>query len=82
MNEVENLLSSNKWLLFFRVPKLMVLYEALTAKTPSVSAIIQEIGFLFKRNVHTSEIFKNAVKVRLYNAKSIFLIHASIETAF
>ena len=63
MEKVENIHNSNKWLLFFRVPKLIVLYEALTAENPSVSAIIQEIGFLFQRNAHTSEDFKSAVNV-------------------
>ena len=66
MEAVESVHNSNKWLLFFRVPKLIVLYEALTAKNPSIPAIIQEIGFLFQRNVHTSEVFKSAVKVSQY----------------
>ena len=63
MEKIENVHSSNKWLLFFRVPKLIVLCEALTAEKPSVPAIIQEIGFLFQRNAHTNEGFKSAVKV-------------------
>ena len=63
MGKVENLHNSNKWLLFFRVPKLIVLYEALTAESPSVPAIIQEIGFLFQRKAHTNESFKSAVTV-------------------
>ena len=63
MKKVENLLNSNKWLLFFRVPKLILLYEALTAEKPSVPAIIQEIGFLFQRNAHANEGFRSAVEV-------------------
>ena len=63
MKKVENIHNSNKWLLFFRVPKLIVLYEALTAEVPSLYAIIQEIGFLFQRNAHKNEDFKCAVEV-------------------
>ena len=65
--KVENLCNNNKWLYFFRVPKLMVLHEALTTENPSVHTIIQEIGFLFKRNAHASESFKSAVKVSKYS---------------
>ena len=61
--EVASLHRCNKWLLFFRVPKLMVLYKVLTADNPSVSSIIQEVGFLFKRDAHTSANFKDAVEV-------------------
>lgn len=61
--QIENAYNSNKWLLFFQVPKLRVLYDTLTAKKPSVSTIIQEIGFLFQRNAHTNEDFKSVVKV-------------------
>ena len=63
MEKVKSLHDSNKWLLFFRVPKLIMLYEALTTEKPSVVTIIQEIGFLFQRNAHTNKGFKSAVKV-------------------
>ena len=70
MHEVEKLYIHNKWLLFFRVPKLKVLYKTLTADKPSITTIIQEIGFLFQRNAHTSEGFQSAIKV-CYNCISL-----------
>ena len=66
MNKLEEVHSSYKWLLFFRVPKLMMLYEALAAEKPSVPAIIKEVGFLFKRDPDTRESLGTAITVNFY----------------
>ncbi len=50
LTEVEGLHAKYRWLLFFRVPKLMILYELISAEVLSPSTIISEIGFLFQND--------------------------------
>ena len=64
VGEVEQLHNSNEWLLFFRIPKLTVLYETLTSEKCDVAMIQQEIGFLFQRDVATRQKLHAAIEVR------------------
>ena len=66
VNKLEKVHSTYKWLLFFRVPKLMMLYEALAAEEPSIPTIINEVGFLFKRDPDTRELLSTAIEVNFY----------------
>ncbi len=63
INTMEELHSSYKWLLFFRVPKLMILCDLLRADKPCVSEIVQEIGFLFQRDAVSRALLQNVVRV-------------------
>ena len=63
---MEKVHEDNKWLLFFGVPKLMILNDALSAYPPCISTIIQEISFLCKRNVSYRGKIEEAVKVTSY----------------
>ena len=63
INKVEELHTSYKWLLFFRVPKLMILYDLLRADKPCISEIVQEIGFLFKRDAASRALLQGVVMV-------------------
>ena len=47
MQHVDELRSQYDWLLFFSVPKLLILYHMLQAQNPNVGAIVHEISFLF-----------------------------------
>ena len=46
MQRVTDLRSQYSWLLFFSVPKLLVLYHLLRKETPDLEAIVHEISFL------------------------------------
>lgn len=61
--KLENLHESYKWLLFFRVPKLLVLYDCLSVDVPLVDAVTTEVCFLFRRDQDTKKKLKSAVKV-------------------
>ena len=63
VREVDDLHSTNEWLLFFRVPKLMNLYETLQQSNPPVAAVAQEIGFLFKKDLITREVLQCSIQV-------------------
>ena len=65
IKEVEQLHNSNKWLLFFRIPKLIALYEILKSKRCDVSKtrIHQEVGFLFQRDATTRQELDKALEV-------------------
>ena len=63
MNKVEELHTSYKWLLFFRFPKLMVLYDLLRADKPCISEIVQEIGFLFQRDANSRALLQSVAMV-------------------
>ena len=65
IKEVEQLHNSNKWLLFFRIPKLIALYQILKSKRCDVSKtrIHQEVGFLFQRDVTTRQELDKALEV-------------------
>ena len=64
ISEVEQLHNSNKWLLFFRIPKLLMLYKVLTSESCNVTTIHQEIGFLFQRDVTSRQELNKALEVR------------------
>ena len=63
IKEVEQLHNSNEWLLFFRIPKLIVLYEILKSERCDTARIYQEIGFLFHRDATTRQELHKAVEV-------------------
>lgn len=63
ITEVEQLHNSNKWLLFFRIPKLTVLYKVLTSESCDITRIHQEIGFLFQRDVNSRQELNKALQV-------------------
>lgn len=63
ISEVEQLHNSNKWLLFFRIPKLLLLYKVLTYESCDVTRIHQEIGFLFQRDVTSRQELNKALQV-------------------
>lgn len=46
MHSVDELRAKYDWLLFFSVPKLLLLYHLLQAEDPNVDAIMHEISFL------------------------------------
>lgn len=46
LQHVNKLRNQYEWLLFFRVPKLLLLYNLLQAEHPNVGAIMHEINFL------------------------------------
>ena len=46
MGQVDKLRNQYHWLLFFSVPKMLLLYHLLQEKEPNVEAIVREISFL------------------------------------
>ena len=60
MQHVAELRSQYNWLLFFSVPKLLLLYHQLQEENPSVEAIVHEISFLCSNEQAT---WKNAHKL-------------------
>ena len=46
MQQVDELRNQYHWLLFFSVPKMLLLYHLLQEKKPNVEAIVHEISFL------------------------------------
>ena len=46
MQSVDELRNKYDWLLFFSLPKLLVLYHLLRAEDPNLEAIVHEISFL------------------------------------
>ncbi len=67
VDKLEEVHSHYKWLLFFRAPKLMMLYETLVAEKPSIPTIINEVGFLLKRDPDTRELLSTAIEVSFYS---------------
>ncbi len=50
-------------LLYFSVPKLLHLYHGLTAHQPNLSAVVQDVGFLFENKPHVQAQLRDSVKV-------------------
>ena len=46
VNRVDELRNQYKWLMFFSIPKMLLLYNLLIAKDPNLKAIVHEISFL------------------------------------
>ena len=46
LQHVDELRNQYKWLLFFSVPKMLLLYHLLQEKNPNLGAIAHEISFL------------------------------------
>ena len=63
VDEVEKLHNRNEWLLFFRIPKLIVFFETFKSEKCDVARVHQEIGFLFQRDVATRQKLHEAIKV-------------------
>lgn len=74
LTEVEQLHNSNKWLLFFRIPKLIMLHEALMSERCDVARIHQEIGLLFHRDETTRQKLHEALEVSWCNSQSTLQI--------
>ena len=65
--EIERVHGSNKLLVFFGVPKLMILNDALSSDPPCVYTITEEIVFLCKRDMSVRERIRAAVQVTKIN---------------
>ena len=63
MQHADELRSQYDWLLFFNVPKLLLLHSLLRAKKPDLEAIVHEISFLFSNEQASWESMRKLVKV-------------------
>ena len=61
---VDELRNQYHWLLFFRTPKMLLLYHLLKRKKPNVEAIVQEISFLCHNEQAAWKSVQNMVEVR------------------
>lgn len=61
--EVANLRAEYEQLLYFSVPKLLHLYQGLTAHQPNLTAVVQDVSFLFENKPHVQAQLRNSVKV-------------------
>ena len=51
-------------MLFFSVPKLLLLYSLVDEKEPNISAIVAEISFLFENSSEVREKLTTVLEVR------------------
>lgn len=61
--EVAQLRNEYEQLLYFSIPKLLHLYELITAQDPSATKIVQEVSFMFQNEVSMRHRLKDVVKV-------------------
>ena len=64
LQRVTELCSKYDWLLFFNVPKLLILYHLLREKDLNLEAIVHEISFLCSNEQAALESAREAVMVR------------------
>ena len=64
LRHVDELRSQYDWLLFFNVPKLLLLYHLLLEENPNLEAIVHEISFLCSNEQGALESVRVAVEVR------------------
>ena len=62
--KVSQLQKEYSWLLFFSVPKLLLLYSLVDVQEPNIPAIVVEISFLFENTSEVREKVTTALKVR------------------
>ena len=60
---VSQLRREYSWLLFFSVPKLLLLYSLVDEQEPNLAAIVAEISFLFENSVKVRENLTTVLKV-------------------
>ena len=65
MQHVTKLRNQYDWLLFFSVPKMLLLYHLLQDEKPNLEAIVHEISFLCSNEQATMESIQKRVKVRV-----------------
>ena len=63
VHRVDELRNQYKWLLFFSIPKMLLLHNLLRAKDPNLKAIVHEISFLCCNDQAVWESVQVAVKV-------------------
>lgn len=63
LKSVAELRSQYNWLLFFSVPKLLLLYHLLKANKPNLEAIVHEISFLCYKDQAAWESTQKKVEV-------------------
>ena len=61
--EVARLRNEYDQLLFFSIPKMLQLYQRITADEPDYIAIVQNISFLFQNKPHIQKKLKRTIKV-------------------
>ena len=62
--KVSQLRREYSWLLFFSVPKLLLLYSLVNKKEPKIPAIVAEISFLFENNMEVRGKLITVLKVQ------------------
>ena len=62
-DRVDELRNQYDWLLFFSMPKLLLLYDLLQAESPNLEAIVHEISFLCSNQQPSWENVQKLVKV-------------------
>ena len=63
-DKVSQLRREYSWLLFFSVPKLLLLHSLVDELQPDLAAIVAEISFLFENDSDVRKKLTNVVKVR------------------
>ena len=63
-DKVSQLRREYSWLLFFSVPKLLLLHSLVDEMQPDLAAIVAEISFLFENDSDVREKLSSVVKVR------------------
>ena len=71
LGKVSQLRREYSWLLFFSVPKLLLLHSLVDELQPDLAAIVSEISFLFENDSDVREKLTNVLKVKSIN----FLFH-------
>ena len=64
MRQVDELRNQYNWLLFFSVPKLLLLYNLMRVEIPNLEAIVHEISFLCSNEQDFRKSTRELVEVR------------------
>ncbi len=65
LKEIDELHDKYRWLLFFRVPKMMILHRLIIAEDCCLRKIVSEVGFLFQSDSRTWEKLTEIARVSL-----------------
>ena len=63
MELVDKLRNQYHWLLFFRMPKMLLLYHLVKKENPNLEGIVHEISFLFHNEQAAWKSVQNMVEV-------------------
>lgn len=69
MQHVDELRNQYNWLLFFSMPKLLLLYNLLQVATPNLEAIVHEISFLCVTEKASWKSTREMVEVRVESGR-------------